>query len=225
MHGVLAGAVALGLPPSMTRLLAVPLLRAFREQFPRAKLSITEGLSLSMQEWLRSGRLDVALLYGPPKSDDLEGEYLMDEPLFAISPRLETDAAPGSAEDAAPISLAELAACPLVMPSRPNALRMLLERYMIDAGHKPRVEVEVDGVTAILELVLEGIGLAVLPPHAVRSVAHPERYMARPIGPPWVREQVWLVSSARRARTLTQQALIELLGALTPRLAQGSAAR
>jgi len=72
MHGVLAGAVTLGLPPSLARMLTVPLLHAFREQLPRAKLSIIEGLSLSMQEWLRHGRLDVALLYGPPSSD---GEF------------------------------------------------------------------------------------------------------------------------------------------------------
>jgi LysR family nitrogen assimilation transcriptional regulator len=110
------------------------------------------------------------------------------------------------------------------MPSRPNALRMLLERHMIDAGHKPTVKIEVDGVPAILELVSEGLGLAVLPAHAVHSAVRPERYVLRQIGPPWVLEQVWLVSSARRARTLTQQALIELLGTLAPRLAQGGAA-
>ena len=222
-HGVLAGAVALGLPPSLARLLTVPLLHAFRAQFPRAKLSITEGLSLSMQEWLRSGRLDVALLYGPPKSDELEGRHLMDEPLFAVAPRSEMDT--GAGDYGAPISLAELARRPLVMPSQPNALRMLLERHMIDAGYKPTIEVEVDGVTAILELVSEGIGLAVLPAHTVRSAAHSERYILRPIGPPRILEQVWLVSSTRRARTLTQQALIELIGKLAPQLTQCSAAR
>ena len=222
-HGVLAGAVALGMPPSLARRLTVPVMHAFRAQFPRARLSITEGLSLSLLEWLGSGRLDVALLYGPPKSEGVEGEYLMDESLFAVFPRLDLPADMDEVEYAQPIALAELARHPLILPSQPNALRMLLERRMIDAGHKPTVAVEVDGVTAILELVSEGMGPAVLPAHTVHSAAHPGRYVLRPIGPPWVREQVWLVSSARRARTSTQQVLLELLGKLAPRLTQAKA--
>jgi LysR family nitrogen assimilation transcriptional regulator len=220
MRGTPTGAVALGLPPSLARLLAVPLARAFRLQWPQARLSITEGLSLIMQDALRSGRLDLALLYGAPSSAELEGEHLGDDELFAIEsrqappPRASRSGggrARASSQNAPPpLPLTELAQSPLVIPSRPNALRMRLERHLADAGLRPHIAMEVDGVPALLELVAEGVGLAILPAYAVHSDAQPARFTLRQIGS-GLKEQIWLVSSARRARSLTQQALMNLL--------------
>ena len=213
-RGALAGRVTVGLPPSLARLLTVPISRAFRQQLPAAALSITEGLSISMQEWLQNGRLDIALLYNPPTSSELETVHLMDEELFAVSPR--TDA---SGDVAEPIALLQLARQLLVVPSRPNALRMLLERQMADIGCQPRIAMEIDGVPAILDLVSEGVGYAVLPGHAVQTSAHPQRYLLHPITEPRVVGQVYLVTSARRASTLTQQAMVGLIRDLVTQLA------
>ena len=44
LRGGLAGRVTLGLPPSVARALAVPLLQGCRQQLPDARLSITEAL-------------------------------------------------------------------------------------------------------------------------------------------------------------------------------------
>ena len=60
VRGALAGRVAIGLPPSLAKVLAVPLTRAFRQQLPQASLSISEALSVTMQEWLLTGRLAAA---------------------------------------------------------------------------------------------------------------------------------------------------------------------
>jgi DNA-binding transcriptional LysR family regulator len=54
VHGALAGRVSLGLPPSIAKALTVPLTREFRMRLPRAALSVSEGLSISMQEGLTS---------------------------------------------------------------------------------------------------------------------------------------------------------------------------
>ena len=70
--GALAGRVAVGLPPSIARMLAVPLTREFRQNLPKATLSITEGLTISMQEWLLTGRLDIALLYNPSATPEID---------------------------------------------------------------------------------------------------------------------------------------------------------
>ena len=63
LRGGLSGRVSLGLPPSVARVLAVPLMQAFRTEWPQARLAISEGLSTGMLESLVSGRLDVAVLY------------------------------------------------------------------------------------------------------------------------------------------------------------------
>src|ERR1700745_3001806 len=49
LRGGLAGRVAVGLPSSVARVLTVPLTRAFRDTLPEAKLSISEGLSGTLQ--------------------------------------------------------------------------------------------------------------------------------------------------------------------------------
>ena len=125
---------------------------------------------------------------------------------------------------AEPIALQALARQLLVVPSRPNALRMLLERQMADIGCQPRIAMEIDGVPAILDLVSEGVGYAVLPGHAVQTSAHPQRYLLHPITEPRVVGQVYLVTSARRASTLTQQAMVGLIRDLVTQLAPSAPA-
>jgi LysR family nitrogen assimilation transcriptional regulator len=63
VRGALAGRVALGLPPSIARVMTVPLTRAFRKRLPSAALSISEGC-----RWpcgIVDRLLDIALLYNP----------------------------------------------------------------------------------------------------------------------------------------------------------------
>ena len=46
------------MPPRVALGLSVPLVRRFRERFPRAVITVLEGLSLSLREALVAGRLD-----------------------------------------------------------------------------------------------------------------------------------------------------------------------
>ena len=83
----LSGRVALGLPPSVARVLTVPLTRAFRERLPQAQLSISEGLSTAMQENLLNGRLDIAVLYNASPVAGIELRPLITEELLLVQPR------------------------------------------------------------------------------------------------------------------------------------------
>lgn len=44
------GRVTVGMPPRVALALSVPLVRRFRERFPRAVITVLEGLSLSLRE-------------------------------------------------------------------------------------------------------------------------------------------------------------------------------
>ena len=50
VRGALAGRVSIGLPPSLSKLVTVPLVREFRKRLPEAQLTLTEGFSLAMNE-------------------------------------------------------------------------------------------------------------------------------------------------------------------------------
>jgi LysR family nitrogen assimilation transcriptional regulator len=172
VRGALAGRVAIGLPPSLARLLTVPLTRVFRARMPEATLSISEGLSTAMQEALVNGRLDIAVLYNARPSTELDIRALQQEDLFLVQTR-------GASRQRAPaaITLRALADLPLVIPSRPNAIRMQVESEMATIGCRPRVALEIDGVSAILDLVADGAGSAVLSRHAVASSVKPSAFM------------------------------------------------
>ena len=212
VRGALAGRVAIGLPPSLARVLTVPLTRAFRQQMPDAQLSISEGLSVTMQEWLVNGRLDIPVLYNAQPATGIEATPLVDEDLMLVQPRpsgLQEDPPPP------PIMLQEVARLPLVIPSRPNAIRMHVEAEMAAIGCRPTIALEIDGVAAILDLVADGAGHAILSRNAVASSVKPSAFTVRAIGQPPLRTRLSLATSSARPATLTQQATMELVRATT----------
>jgi LysR family nitrogen assimilation transcriptional regulator len=219
VRGALAGRVVVGLPPSIARTLAVPLIHAFREAMPEASLSITEALSTSMLESLASGRLDIALLYNATPAPEIELTPLFEEDLFLVQARPAGKAAPAEGAPTRAMPLRELAQLPLVIPSRPNAIRMQVEGELASLGLKPTIALEVDGVASILELVADGAGSAVLAGQAVRSSGRPRAYITRPIGSPRLRSSVSMAVSSQRPTTLTQKSTQDLLRQLAGRIA------
>lgn len=208
VRGALAGRVAIGLPPTLARVLTVPLTRAFRRQLPEAHLSISEGLSSATQEGLVNGRLDLAVLYNAQPMPEIDLQPLFDEELVLVQART-----PGLQEDPPPppIALADVARLPLVIPTRPNAIRMQVETDMATIGQRPQIALEIDGVSAILDLVAEGMGCAILSRHAVVRSIRPSAYTVRTIVQPALRTRLWLASSSQRPATLTLQATMELM--------------
>jgi len=198
------GRVAVGMPPTIAKLLTVPLVNEFRARLPRATLSIVEGLSASMQEWLQMGRIDVALLYNPLPSPAVDTMPFLEEDLHLIGPRR-------SREAASAVALRELPSFPLIIPSRPHAIRMQVETQLAKIGARPSVALEVDGVEAILDLVADGHGYAVLTLNAVRASGKPKAFLPRPIVRPRLRSQLALAVSGQRPATPIQRATLSLL--------------
>ena len=214
VRGGLAGRVSIGLPPSLSKLITVPLTQAFRQQLPLAQLTLTEGFSVLMQEGLRVGNLDMAVLYNAERSPELEVSSLHTEELVLISRR--TGAKPASFKKASKgkrqtIGLAAVAELPLILPSRPNAFRILIESKMITIGCKPQITLEVDGLNAILSLVREGMGHAVLPSYTLSNVEDTEPFTLRSIHSPRIMSELMLVRSSRRASTDTQKKAVEVV--------------
>jgi LysR family transcriptional regulator, nitrogen assimilation regulatory protein len=206
-RGAAAGLVSIGLPPSLSRTLTAPLVEAFRARFPKAQLSIVEGLSTYMLEWLAQGRIDCALVYNATPAAALELEPVTDEALYLVSARRS-----GAQLVGKPASLREVAAQELVIPSRPHAIRMRVETALAEAALKPRVALEVESVPAILELVERHPLHAVLALNAIVGSAREAALAARPIragsGARPLAATLWLATSAQRPHgPLLDQAL------------------
>ena len=200
VRGALAGRVSIGLPPSLSRLLTVPLTKSFRKTLPQAQLTLTEGFSLLMLESLRAGRLDMALLYNPAPAPDLEMSLLFEDPLVLIAgPKPEHKLK-------RVMALPDLAHLPLILPSRPNAFRLLIDTEMTRLKLKPDIVLEIDGLNAILELAKEGLGYAILPAYTLSNFSRPQDFSVHRIEKPRLMSQLMLVRSAHRALTATHEA-------------------
>lgn len=195
-RGAATGRLAIALPPSVSRTLTGPLVKAFREQLPRANLSIVEGLSTYALEWLAIGRVDCAVVYNVTPSPTIDLQPVLDEALYLVSARPHARAA----RRGPPITLRELAEHELVMPSRPHSMRMLLEAALANEGARARVALEIESVPAILDLVRQGGCHAVLAENALRTSGQPEAFQLRPIGPPPLVATLWMATSAQRPR-------------------------
>jgi LysR family nitrogen assimilation transcriptional regulator len=243
-RGAASGLLSIGLPPSIGRTLTAPLVDAFRERFPKATLTMVEGLSTYTLEWLQQGRIDCAVVYNATPAAAIELRPVLQEGLFLVSargrarppssdrralppssdrralpPSSDRRARPPSSDRRArpppeagpsrrlvgkPVTLAEVAAHELVIPSRPHAIRMRLETALAEAGLKPRVGLEIESVPAILDLVLRHPLHAVLSLNAVRGSEREAAYAARPIatapGQAPLATSLWIATSAQRPR-------------------------
>lgn len=207
-RGSLAGKVSIGLPPSLSRLIAVPLVKAFKTHMPLAQLVLTESFSLVMHEGLRAGNLDLCVLYNADPSPELEMFALHEDDLVLISP---SRSVRNQATTGRSVSLRNVAALPLILPSRPNAFRILIETEMKAIGVRPNIIYEVDGLNAILNLVQEDLGHAVLPSYTLRNFDNNSPFAVQAIHAPSIRSQLMLVRSSRRPTTPTQRRAMEIL--------------
>jgi LysR family nitrogen assimilation transcriptional regulator len=210
VRGALAGRVSIGLPPSLSRLITVPLIREFRRRLPNAHLTLTEGFSVVMNEGLRSGRLDMAVLYNTPHSPEIETSLLHREALVLISSEasVKLNKVPPLK---ARMPLSALADLPLIVPSRPNAFRVLIETELTRINCRPQIVLEVDGLNAILDLVREGLGFAVLPPYTLSNFQKPHPFSTHKLHNPQLMCELMLVTSARRPSTETHKEVQSLV--------------
>ncbi len=216
-----AGRVVLGMPPSLGRQLTVPLVETFKREWPKARLAVVEGLSSHLVEWIATGRVDIGLLYSPEPHAALEIEPLRSEPLCLISPAPAADAsraglrgkAGKASAGALPgnVTLRELAGLPLVMPERLHAVRRLLEAQAALTGIKLNIAWEISSVPAILALVRNGHGHAVLTREALSDAEDAAALVARPIIEPELVNTLCLATSATKRVTPLQKSVLAWL--------------
>jgi LysR family nitrogen assimilation transcriptional regulator len=204
-----SGHVALGLPPSLGSSVTVPLVKAFEKLLPNARLATVEGLSAYILEWLTVGRVDCALVYNATASATVDVQPLLDDQLYLIAP-VKTDVAARPA-GATSITLTQLADYPLIIPSRPHAIRMSVENALASVDRKIRVAHEIECIPAVIDLVRQGHGFGVLPLNAVKATQWERDVLVKPIVDPVLTTTLSLVTSAQRPKSPLMRKAIEVI--------------
>ncbi|WP_281843175.1 LysR family transcriptional regulator [Sinisalibacter aestuarii] len=193
LEGDPRGEVRLGLPATISEILSVPLILSAQDALPGIKLTIAEAMSGFVLDWLKEGLVDIAVLYLRDPSGELSSEPLLREELVVVSPH--------GAEIGERVSMRDLCARNLVLPSRTHGLRMQLEQEAAAVGATLQPINELDSFVNIKRLVAAGHCSSVLPLHAVTHAKDKGRFRISHFDGNGLFRDVFLV--ARERKTLS----------------------
>jgi LysR family nitrogen assimilation transcriptional regulator len=174
-----SGRVALGVPGSTARMLSVPLLTAL-SGYPDILVELVERPSAELVGLVAQGALDLAIAVDAQPMRGITLTPLYYERLYVVQ-RYGRGARAGRGQQAEPssITLAELAAQPLLLPSPPSTIRSRIESALL-AAHLPyRLAAEVGATDLLIRLAAAGIGVTALPWSALAEDIAQRRITAR----------------------------------------------
>lgn len=211
------GNIAFGMPPTASYILAGPLALRVAESAPNVSLRIVEGYAGHLIDWLQRGEIDAALLYGPAADLQLKAEELLLEELMLVGP-------PDCGLDpATAINFADLVDLPLILPSHPHGLRIVIDQVAQRSRTALKVKFQADSFLLMKELVESGLGYTVLPLSSFSREAAAGRLRYAPLRNPRVTRQLVLGTqpgagrsrAAERLGVLVRQEIAALVAAGT----------
>jgi LysR family nitrogen assimilation transcriptional regulator len=200
-----AGAVSLGMPPSVCTILVEPLFQRVRRDFPNVKLHVSEAFSGDVREWLVGGRLDIGVLYSPSRSTPVVGRRLLLEDLYLCCAPAGLDAG------ASTVTLGDAVRLPLALPSRTHGLRLLVDSACEARGVEPNIVLELDSMATAKALAMESGLATILPFCGVYREAASGALAVRRIVSPSLTRTLIAGETVRRHKTPATAAVLKCL--------------
>ncbi|MFT3777882.1 MAG: LysR family transcriptional regulator [Ottowia sp.] len=171
----ISGHVRFGVPRSLVESYVAPALTEFRNRYPAVSMLLIEGTTLELREQVRVGALDLAIVSDLDHSPGARMQPLLREPLVLVShPR-------GELRMGRPVSARTVAQHVLCTASRPNIIRLTLEKVLGRGGFAPQVGFETNSHLAIRALVGSGSIHGVTSYSSIAAVLDAGRVTAAPI--------------------------------------------
>jgi LysR family nitrogen assimilation transcriptional regulator len=157
----LSGNIAVGLPPTVSCFLAQSFLERMSIDVPNVTLRIIEGTSAHLNDWLVSGEIDIAVLYGPLTDNSLRSHDLVAEEMVLVcSPN--SNFSPDRS-----VSFSELRHLPLILANPRNGLRAISERLAARYKSHFNIKYVIDSLSLTKEMVAGGHGYTIMPVSAI----------------------------------------------------------
>lgn len=174
----LSGSVNVGLSQcTLAEQLAIPLLKAVRENYPGISLNLNQNSGVRQSELVMNGNIDLALLgtslYGSNMPHGIHFTPLLEEEMYFVSDQ------PLSAESQ--LNLADILDKELILPNRNHFIRKIVDDAFISQGCTPQVVAEISTNLTLDQALNAGIGATLLPASvAIQLCDHsPRLYCAR----------------------------------------------
>ena len=198
------GDVSIGLPTTVSLAATVPILSACRQRYPEVRLRIVEAYSGFLREWLQSGRLDLAVLFGDVDDPSLERRPLLDDRLAFVT----SATGPGTPKA---MPLVSIARWPLVLPGREHGLRRMIDDACAPLNITLNVVAEIEALTSVKRAVEASIGSTILPLGSVAEEVEAGRLRTSMIEKPTIVRRVVCATSVTRPTTVAAAAVSGLI--------------
>lgn len=199
---VYTGQLAIGLTPSIGRILIPTLVPLLKAQFPLASIRLTEGLSGALYEKVLLGQIDFALVLSPASSPHLSIEPLATEQLYLIGP--------ASCNNQDDIDLKDIADLPLILPHSNQWTRPAVETAAAKLGLRLRIDLEIDSTASTTEIVSNGGGYSIMPGSLQKLPSYPSLSW-RKIVNPHLEATISLITSTRQPCSKLVQTASEMV--------------
>jgi DNA-binding transcriptional LysR family regulator len=175
MRGMLHGRLRVGVAGPVDRRLAKAL-GEFHNAHPAIEIALSHGHNEAMLESVATGEIDVAIVGvgAQPLPPNIRAEVVFTEPLQLAVRR------GGPLSHYTTVTIDQLDEQPMVTLIRGSGLRTVIEQACRDAGFEPRIAAEAGDLTSAVELVAEGLGVAVLPRSVLTGTAVEALPITRP---------------------------------------------
>ncbi len=158
------GSLSIRIPETVSTYYLPPLLKAFRQRFPKVDFNFTNCAYFSLPEELHSGIINLAfLIVDTFRAADLETEKLLDIPLAMVTYPGHPLAAKQS------IAITDIKNEPLLLPTSDCSYVQMLEKVLAEEKVELSVALRFNSIEAIKQNLMAGAGVAVLPHVAVKK--------------------------------------------------------
>lgn len=156
------GEIRIGFPHSLGIHLIPSVVAEFKQRYPNVKFRFKQGMFPSLIRDVISAEVDLAFISPfPEKHEQVEGEVMLTEELYAILPPNH----PLAKEES--IKLNELKEDKFVLFSKGYSLRPIVWHACLEAGFTPKIAFEGEETDTIRGLVAAGMGVSILPEMAL----------------------------------------------------------
>jgi len=203
--GGIAGLVTVGLLPSTSDMISSRLVREVAKAYPGIRLRIAMGYAGDLQQWLETGDIDAAVLYGVDREPHLQTTPLLEEPLWVVG------LPAANLRRQRPVSLMNLRGKPMILPSGPRGIRTLVDHACAMSNVELTIVAETNAMSIQKSLVLGAHGLTILPPIACASELASKQLSAAPLVDPRITRTIVVALPANRSVGQHVERTVELL--------------
>jgi LysR family nitrogen assimilation transcriptional regulator len=207
--GAIRGQVNIGLIASVTEGVLVDTLSDFSQRYPEVDVSVADGYTSMLIDWVTAGRLDAAIVNKPRRPLALDVEHIVDEEMVLIT---------GAASDLnvpASLTLRQLSSLglALVLPTRGHGLRSTIDGFAESENIELAPKFEIDSLVATVKLVEQTRVATIVPRVAVHRQLDKGTLRAHAVTAPRLVRRMVSVSHPRRPLSPAARLFLSMLAA------------